>query len=211
MFWSRMHCCYIVIGGGFKEKHILEQGEVFSSGLKEKNVLCDYVKKCRRNKKNLVLFSFSRAPYPFLLLRDPGLLINLPKNRLSQYWSFSFSTNSSNEYSGLLSFRINCWSPCCPRDPWESSLAPQFESINSLVLSLLYGPALMSIEIDYWKNHSFDYTDLCGQSWCLCFLIHMDITRWPIPKSDWSYSLQLKMEKFYTVSKNKNGSKLWLK
>ena len=108
MFWSRMHCCYIVIGGGFKEKHILEQGEVFSSGLKEKNVLCDYVKKCRRNKKNLVLFSFSRAPYPFLLLRDPGLLINLPKNRLSQYWSFSFSTNSSNEYSGLLSFRINC-------------------------------------------------------------------------------------------------------
>ena len=30
------------------------------------------------------------------------------------------------------------WSPCSPRDSQESSLAPQFESINSLVLSLLY-------------------------------------------------------------------------
>ena len=32
--------------------------------------------------------------------------------------------------------------------------------------------------------------------------LHMDITRWTIPKSDWFYSLQLKMEKFYTVIKN---------
>ena len=33
--------------------------------------------------------------------------------------------------------------------------APQFGRINSLVLSLLYGPTLTSIQ-DYWKNHSFD-------------------------------------------------------
>ena len=37
------------------------------------------------------------------------------------------------------------WSPCCPRDPQESSPAPQFERINSLVRSLLYGPTLTSI------------------------------------------------------------------
>ena len=36
-------------------------------------------------------------------------------------------------------------------------------SINSLALSLLYGPALTSIH-DHWKNHSFDYMDLCWQS-----------------------------------------------
>ena len=35
---------------------------------------------------------------------------------------------------------------------------------------------------------------------------HMDITRWSIPKSDRLYSLQPKMEKLYTVSKNKTGS-----
>ena len=53
------------------------------------------------------------------------------------------------------------WSPCSPRDSQESSLAWQFESINSLVLSLLYG--LTSLH-DYWKNDSFNYMDLCWQS-----------------------------------------------
>ena len=48
-------------------------------------------------------------------------------------------------------------------DSQESSPTPQFESINSLVLNLLYGPALTSVH-DYWKNHSCDYTDLCWQS-----------------------------------------------
>ena len=32
---------------------------------------------------------------------------------------------------------------------------------------------------------------------------HMDITRWSTPKSDGLYSLQPKMEKLYTVNKNK--------
>ena len=36
----------------------------------------------------------------------------------------------------------------------------------------------------------------------------MDITRWSTPKSDWLYSLQPKMEKLYTVNKNKTRS--WL-
>ena len=36
--------------------------------------------------------------------------------------------------------------------------------------------------------------------------LHMDITRWSTPKSDCLYSLQPKMEKLYTVSKNKTRS-----
>ena len=36
-------------------------------------------------------------------------------------------------------------------------------NINSSVLSLLYGPTLISIH-EYWKNHSFDYMDLCQPS-----------------------------------------------
>ena len=39
----------------------------------------------------------------------------------------------------------------------------------------------------------------------------MDVTRWLTPKSDWLYSLQPKMEKVYTVSKNKTRSWLWLR
>ena len=41
--------------------------------------------------------------------------------------------------------------------------------------------------------------------------LHVDITRWSILKSDWLYSLQPKKEKFYTVSRNKTWSWLWLR
>ena len=41
--------------------------------------------------------------------------------------------------------------------------------------------------------------------------LHMDITRWSTPKSDWVYSLQPKMKKLYTVRKNKTRSWLWLR
>ena len=45
---------------------------------------------------------------------------------------------------------------------------PQFESINSSVFSLLYGPTLTSVR-DYWKNPNFDYMDLCQQVMSLLF------------------------------------------
>ena len=38
--------------------------------------------------------------------------------------------------------------------------------------------------------------------------LHKDITWWSTPKSDWLYSLQLKMEKLYTVSKARWGADL---
>ena len=41
--------------------------------------------------------------------------------------------------------------------------------------------------------------------------LHMDITRWSTPKSDWLYSLQPKMEKLSRVNKNKTRSWLWLR
>ena len=49
------------------------------------------------------------------------------------------------------------------RDFQESSLAPQFEGINSLELCLLYGPALRTIQ-DHQEDHSLDYSNLCWQS-----------------------------------------------
>ena len=80
--------------------------------------------------------------------------------RWSKYWSFSISI--SNEYSGLISFRIDWFDLLAVQDySQESSPAPQFKSINSSVLSFLHGPTLTSIH-DHWKN--FDYADLCLQS-----------------------------------------------
>ena len=41
--------------------------------------------------------------------------------------------------------------------------------------------------------------------------LHLDITRWSIPKTNWLYPFQPKMEKLYTFSKNKTRSRLWLR
>ena len=75
--------------------------------------------------------------------------------RWSNYQSFSFSISPSIEYSGLLSFRIDWLDLLAVQGTLKSLPTPQFESINSLVLSFLYGPALTSIQ-HCWKNHSFD-------------------------------------------------------
>ena len=83
--------------------------------------------------------------------------------RWPQYWSFSFSISPSNEYSGLISFRMDWLDLLAVQGTLKSLLQPQFKSINSLVLSLLYGATLTSMH-DYWKNHSFDQMDLCWQS-----------------------------------------------
>ena len=69
--------------------------------------------------------------------------------RWPEYWSFSFSISPSNEYSGLISFKMGLvGSPCSPRNSQKSSPTPQFKSISSSVLSFLYSPTLTSIH-DY--------------------------------------------------------------
>ena len=61
-------------------------------------------------------------------------------NRWLKYWSFSFSISPSKEYSRLISFRID-WFDLTVHRILKSLLTPQFKSINSLVLSLLYDAA----------------------------------------------------------------------
>ena len=65
--------------------------------------------------------------------------------RWPKYWSFSFSISPSKEYSGLISFRIDWFDLLAVQGTEEPSPAPQFESINSSVLNLLYGPTLTSV------------------------------------------------------------------
>ena len=68
--------------------------------------------------------------------------------RWTKQWSFSFSISHSNEYSGLISFRVDWFDILSPRDSQESSLAPQFKSINSSALSF-YDPT-PTFMYDYW-------------------------------------------------------------
>ena len=101
-------------------------------------------------------FHLSRFPNIKVFSSDSAPPIKWPK-----YWNFGFSISPSNEYSALISFRIDWFDLLAAQEnSQESSSIPQFKSINSLTLSFLYGPNFISIH-DYWKNDSFDYIDIC--------------------------------------------------
>ena len=98
------------------------------------------------------LLSLSPA---FNLSQHQGIFNKLVLHiRWPKYWSFSISP--SNEYSWLISFRMD-WLDllAVQRNYQESSPTPQLKSFNSSVFSFLYSPTLTSIYA-YWKNHSFD-------------------------------------------------------
>ena len=85
--------------------------------------------------------------------------------RWPKYWSFGFNISPSNEYSGLISFRMDWLDLLAVQGTLKSRLQHHGSkaSINSSALSFLYSPALTSIH-DHWKNHSLDWTGLCWQS-----------------------------------------------
>ena len=68
--------------------------------------------------------------------------------RWSKDWNFSFSISPSNEYLGLISFRVDWLDLLAVQGTQESSPTPQFKSINSSALSFLYSPTLTSIHDD---------------------------------------------------------------
>ena len=69
--------------------------------------------------------------------------------------------HQSNEYSNFISFRIDWFDLHAVQGTLKSLL--QHHSLKALVLSLLCVLTLTSAH-DYWKKHSFDYTDFCWQS-----------------------------------------------
>ena len=75
--------------------------------------------------------------------------------RWLKYWSFSFSISPSNEYSGLISFRIDWLDLLAVQGTLKSLLQHHGSKTSILWCSVLYSSTLTSIH-DYWKNHSFD-------------------------------------------------------
>ena len=73
-----------------------------------------------------------------------------------KYWGFSFSVSPANKYSVLISFRMDWFDLLAVQGALKSLL--QYQSSAFFIVQ-------PSISVhDYWKNHSFDYTDLCQQS-----------------------------------------------
>ena len=76
-------------------------------------------------------------------------------------WSFNFSISPSNEYTELISFRMDWFVFLEVQGTLKSLL--QHHSSEASALSLLYGSTL-TFTHDSWENHSFDYVELCQQS-----------------------------------------------
>ena len=83
--------------------------------------------------------------------------------RWPKYWSFSFSISLSNEYSGLISFRMHWLDLLAVQRTLKSLLQHHSSKASILQLSFLSSPTLTSIH-DHWKNHSFDSMDFCQQN-----------------------------------------------
>ena len=76
--------------------------------------------------------------------------------RWTKYWSFSFSISPSNEYSGLISFRMDWLDLLAVQGSLKSLL--QHHSSKASILwhsAFCIVPTLTSIH-DHWKNHSLD-------------------------------------------------------
>ena len=79
---------------------------------------------------------------------ESALCIRWPK-----YWSFSFSISPSNEYSGLISFRMD-WLDLFAV---QGTLKSMFQQHSSKT-SILWHSAFFIVQLlhDYWKKHNFD-------------------------------------------------------
>ena len=76
--------------------------------------------------------------------------------RWPKYWSFSFSIRHSNEYSGLISFRMD-WLDLLAAQGTLKSLHQHHSSKASILqYSAFFIVQSLTSIYDYWKNHSFD-------------------------------------------------------
>ena len=98
---------------------------------------------------------------PLLLL--PSILLSIRvfskesvlHSRWPKYNSFSFSISPSNEYSGLISFRMDRLDLPAVQGTLKSLLQHHSSKASIPQHSAFFSPPLTSIH-DYWKNHSFD-------------------------------------------------------
>ena len=92
---------------------------------------------------------------PLLILPSISHSIRVFSNELVLYIKWPKYWSPCNEYSGLISFRIDWFDLLAVQGTVKSSPTPQFKNINFSTLSFIYCPTLTSIH-DYWKNHSLD-------------------------------------------------------
>ena len=93
-----------------------------------------------------------------------------------KYWDLGFSISHSNEQSGLISFRVGLFDLLAVQGTLKSLLRHSSSKASILQCSAAFMvPFMVTLTSvhDHWKNHSFDYMDLCQQSGPLSLLFNM--------------------------------------
>ena len=98
-----------------------------------------------------LLFLPSILPSIRVFSSEAVLCIRWPK-----YWSFSFSISPSNEYSRLISLRIDWFDFLAVQGTLQSLLQHYSSKASILQRSAFFIVQLAASIHDYWKNHSFD-------------------------------------------------------
>ena len=107
--------------------------------------------------------------HPFLLLPSifPSIKVFSSESafciRWPNCWSFNFSISPSNEHSGLIPFKMDWFDLLAVQETLKSFLQHCSSKVSTLWHCLFYGPTLTFVR-GYWKDHSFDYADICQQS-----------------------------------------------
>ena len=84
--------------------------------------------------------------------------------RWPKYWSFSFCISPSNEYSGLISFKMDWLDLHAVQGTLKSLLQHHSLKASILLRSAFFMVLTLTSIHDCWKNHSSDYLELCRQS-----------------------------------------------
>ena len=84
--------------------------------------------------------------------------------RWPKYWSFSFKISPSNEYSGLISFRMNWLDLLAVQGTLKSVLQHHSSKASILWRSVFFIVQLSHPYMTNGKTIAEEYTDLCRQS-----------------------------------------------
>ena len=114
----------------------------------------------------LFSFCFQSSVFPSIRVFSHESTLRI---RSAKYWNFSFSIYPSNEYSGLISFRVDWFDLLAVQGTLKSLLQH-----HNLKASILWHPAFLMIQRSHlymtWKPQLWLYGPLSAK-WCLCFLM----------------------------------------
>ena len=113
----------------------------------------------------LLLLLLLPSIFPSIKVLSSELALHI---RWLKYWNFGFNISPSNEYSGLISFRID-WVYLLAVQGILKSLLQQYGLKVSNLWCLAFFMVQLTFIHDYWTNHSFDSTDLCRQIYVSAF------------------------------------------